>query len=210
MRGCLAVLALAVTASAAHASPALGIVVPPAEVDVGAGTLRGDAVLGTSTEVLAGLHWASLFWKPTRFDVGVGYVGSFRAVVPALVLARSTTMADPDNELRLHGVYADVAYAIENHEYWRTWLSARVESMRASVNEQSFGVLGAAVRLSTEVYVSGATAGGDRGVAGAVAGTLALGVYVEAVHRDLPAELGSNGVVAGITMRVPFIAGVAN
>jgi hypothetical protein len=194
-----AVLLAASTADAGHG----GFIIPPAEVDVGAGTPSGSAVIGPSTEVLAGVHWASLYWHPTRVDVGIGYVGSFRQVLPDYALRA----VDPNvkSELSLNGAYLSLGYAIESHPYWRTWLDARVETLHASVNNQDFNALGAALRIASEVYVSGAAGDGGGGSVVGVAGTFALGVYVEAVHRDLPAELGPNGVCAGLSMRIPFI-----
>ncbi len=199
----LAVLAVLLAASTAHAGGG-AIAVPPMEVDVGAGSPIGAAVAGPSTEVLAGIHWASLYWHPTKVDVGIGYVGSFRPVLPGYE-ARSTMDTSADNILRLDGGYLSIGYAIESHRYWRTWLDARVETLHASVNQTSFNALGAALRISTEVFVAGAAGGGGGGGGVLCAGTFALGVYVEAVHRDLPAELGSNGLSAGLSMRLPFI-----
>jgi hypothetical protein len=180
------------------------IAIPPMELDVGAGSPVGAAVAGPSTEVLAGIHWASLYWHPTKVDVGIGYVGSFRPVVPGYE-ARSTMDTNADNILRLDGGYVSLGYAIESHRYWRTWVDARIETLHGSVNQTSFNALGAAMRLSTEVFASGAVGGGGSGGGVLCAGTWALGVYVEAVHRDLPAELGSNGLSAGLSMRIPFI-----
>lgn len=200
----LAVVAVVLLA-ASHAHAGSGaIAVPPMEVDVGAGSPVGAAVAGPSTEVLAGIHWASLYWHPTKIDVGIGYVGSFRPVLPGYE-ARSTIDPSSDNVLRLDGGYVSLGYAIESHRYWRTWLDARVETLHGQVNQTSFNALGAALRISTEVFASGAVGGGGGGGGVLCAGTFALGVYVEAVHRDLPAELGANGLSAGLSMRIPLI-----
>ena len=84
-----AVLAVMLAASSANAGGG-AIFVPPAEVDVGVGApLGATAQYRSSTEILAGVHWASLYWHPTRFDVGLGYVGSFRQLDPTSAL-RST------------------------------------------------------------------------------------------------------------------------
>ena len=69
---------------------------------------------------------------------------------------------------------------------------------------------GVALRLATELYTIGARAGGDNNALGFFAGAFAIGVYVEATRRTLPAELGPVGVAAGLTVRVPFIAAVAD
>jgi len=73
MRGCLALVVVAITAGRAAATPG-AIIVPPAEVDIGAGTpIGGEVVVGPATELRVGMHWASLYWKPTPLDIGVGY-----------------------------------------------------------------------------------------------------------------------------------------
>jgi hypothetical protein len=205
MRGCLALLVVAVTTTTAVAKPG-AIFIPPAEVDIGAGSPVGDVVVGASTELRAGMHWASLYWKPTPLDIGIGYAGSYREVSPAYA-ARG--VIDTDTTLRLHGLYFTAAYAIERHRHWRTWLGARVEGLTGSYGGQSFNVFGTALRLAAELYSTGVGGGGGRDIAGFFAGSFALGVYVEATRRfNLPVELGANGVGAGITMRVPFIAAI--
>ncbi|HEY5949806.1 MAG TPA: hypothetical protein VIV40_30130, partial [Kofleriaceae bacterium] len=128
MRGCLAVVVVAITTGNAAAKPG-AIIVPPAEVDIGAGTPVGDVVVGPATEVRVGMHWASLYWKPTPLDIGIGYVGSYRDVAPAYT-ERSWQVED--HTFKLHGLYFNAAYAIETHRHWRTWLGARVEGMSGS------------------------------------------------------------------------------
>lgn len=205
-----AALVVLLAASTAHASGGV-LGVPPAEVDVGAGVPIGAATaVGPSTEVLAGIHWASLYWHPTHFDVGIGYVGSFRSLLPGSSL-RTTDGADTAaNRLSLDGGYLSLGYTLESHRHWRTWLDARVEAMDGSINGASVPVLGAAMRVSSELFSAGAAAAGGSGGGALVAGTFAIGVYVEATHRDLPPELGPNGVTAGITMRIPLLLVAAN
>lgn len=199
----LAAVAVIAAASTAHAGSG-AIAVPPMEVDVGEGAQLGAATVGPSTEILAGIHWASLYWHPTRYDVGIGYVGSYRQVLPGYAL-RETGAGTADNTLTLNGTYLSVGYTIDSHSWNRTWVDARVEALRGSVNNQSFNAVGEALRISSELYVSSAVGSGGGGGFVAVAGTWALGVYVEAVHRALPPELGSTGVSAGMSFRVPFI-----
>jgi hypothetical protein len=194
MRAVLVVVATITFATAAHAGKG-GFLIPPVEIDVGVGAPIGPAVerLAPSTEILAGVHWASLAWRPTKLDVGIGYVGSFRFI--------DDPMALEDRELRVHGGYFSLATTIARQNHWRTWLVARGELLRAYDGERVLSALGGSLRISTELFASGAT--GDRGLA--VVGTLALGIYVEATYRDLPAELGPFGVTSGVTCRLPFI-----
>jgi len=207
MRAWLSVAVVVLTTSSAAAKPG-AIFIPPAEVDLGASSPVGDVLVGASTEVRVGVHWASLYWKPTPLDIGIGYVGSYRDVTP-LTAERSS---DEDaNTLALHGLYFNMAYAIENHRYWRTWLGGRVEGLSGSHAGRSYSVIGSAVRLAAELYSTGAKGAADARVIGFFAGAFALGVYVEGTKRfGLPAELGSVGVGAGVTMRVPFIAAIGD
>ena len=201
---------LVLASRAAHAGSGYGFLIPPAEVDVGVGMpVGGEAVVGSSTEILAGLQWASLYWKPTPVDLGVGYVGSFRQVLPGYA-ARGEMPAAGDNTLRLNGVYLDLAKTIQQHDHWRMWLAFRGELLSASVHQQSFSALGAAVRVSTEIYAQTVGATGDHDAFGAIAGTLALGFYVEASHRELAPELGPNAVTAGLSLRVPFLCALVD
>ena len=55
----LAAAVVIAAASTAHAGSG-AIAVPPMEVDVGEGTQVGAATVGPSTEILAGIHWASM------------------------------------------------------------------------------------------------------------------------------------------------------
>lgn len=204
-----AVAAVVLWSQIAHAGGG-GIVIPPAEVDVGVGApLGAQATVGADTEILAGVHWASLYWKPTPVDIGIGYVGSFRQVLPGYE-PRATMPPANDNELSLNGVYFDVAKTLQQHTYWRMWLAVRGELLAGSVNHNSFSALGGAVRIATELYGGKLGCEGDHGGFAAVAGTFALGVYVEASHRELSPELGPNAVTAGVSVRVPFLAAVVN
>ena len=140
--------------------------------------------------------------KPTPIDIGLGYVGSTRDVLTGYS-ARALVPATPlENTLRLDGGYLELAKTLHGStSHWRTWIAARGELLHGAVNDRAFSAIGAAIRLSSEIYLSGA-AGGHNAVA---CGTLAVGVYVEASHRDIAPELGPDGVTSGISIRLPFI-----
>jgi hypothetical protein len=207
MRAWVVGLVLLVSSTAA-ATPG-AVLVPPGEVEIGAGSPVGDATAGTSTEVRAGVHWAAMCWKPTRFDVGVGYVGSFRSTRP-IPMANAERMLDPedDNTLGLHGVYLSAAYAIESHEHWRTWIGGRFELLAGDIEGHSEVTTAVALRVQTEVFTAGIAGLGSATSAGVFAGAFAIGVYVEGLRRGLPTELGPLGVAAGLTMKIPFIAAI--
>ena len=147
-------------------------------------------------------------------DLGWGH-GSTLCVAPrqfaiARVVPGSDIITPITNRLTLNGAYIDLAYAITNHRHYRTWAAMRIETLRGNVNGQSFDALGAALRVASEVYTSGAVFAAGRRSLVALSGALALGVYVEGSHRNIPAELGPDEVTAGITMRVPFFAAIVN
>lgn len=196
-----AVVTLSTSVATAGHKPA-AIVIPPIAAEYGATAPVADATpMANATELRVGVHSASLYWKPTRFDVGVGFVGSYRAL-PAMELG--------DDELALSGIYFSLAYAIERHRHWRTWVGARVDSLHGDYLGRSLNVIGGSVRLSAEIFSAGAHGVSDRNAAAFMAGAWALGVYVEGTARTLPDELGPVGVGAGVSMRVPFILAIAN
>jgi hypothetical protein len=82
--------------------------------------------------------------------------------------------------------------------------------LAGSNNGQSVSTTGVAVRLATELYSSGVGGVSDAHVAAIFAGAWALGVYVEGLHRGVPGDVTEVDAAAGLTMRVPFLAGVAD
>ncbi len=210
MRSLVVAAALTLTTTAFAGGKPAGIIVPPMEAEVGMGTPVGaTSPLSNSTELRVGAHWASLAWKPTRLDVGIGFAGSYRTQPASSALARSSDQLG-DESVSLKGLYFSLAYAIESHRYWRTWLGARVDTMTGSYQGRTLNVVGGAVRIGAEFFAAGAAASGDRNVFAIIAGAWALGVYVEGTARTLPDELGPVGVAAGVSMRVPFILAVVD
>jgi len=203
-------LVLAISGSAS-ASPGAGAL-PPMAVEVGAGTPIGiepTAATIASTELRIGVSWASLYWKPTKLDITFGYVGSYRTLLDGDTnIARSIEV--PAHELRLHGMYTELAYALENHRHWRTWLGARVETLSGDYRDRSINALGAAIRIGSELYSTGVHAIGDHKAVAFLAGAFAIGVYVEGTARTLPKELGPVGVGAGVSVRIPFVAAIGS
>ena len=194
MRFALAVVASITFASSADAGKG-AFLIPPLEIDLGVGAPIGDHVdtIKPSTEILVGTHWASLM--PSRLDAGIGYVGSFR------------TVDDPtsfeDDEVRIHGGYFALGTRIASGSHWRTFVVARGELLRAYHDGRELSALGTALRVSTELF--GTVAVSDRKTG--IFGIVALGIYVEATYRDLPAKLGAYGVTSGISCRLPFMVG---
>ncbi|HUS32456.1 MAG TPA: hypothetical protein VMZ53_28340, partial [Kofleriaceae bacterium] len=192
-----------------HAKPG-AIVVPPFEAEIGAASAVGadDNTIGTATEFRIGFHWASLSWRPTPIDFGIGFVTTSRESFGGSIDRVAT--GPEDHSLSLKGAYVSGAYAIENHKHWRTWLGARLEMLSGSNQGERVTTTGVAVRLATELYSASAGGVADSHVAAFFAGAWALGVYVEGIHRGIPGDLAEVDAAAGLTMRIPFIAGVAD
>lgn len=191
----------------AQAGRGAGIIVPPVRVDVGANTpvIGGDAAT-PGMDLLVGVHWSAIAWKPTSFDVGVGYVQSVRGLVPGYdTLARSVTATNHDEWFALQGMYFSLGRTLVNQPHFRTWIEARGELLRGTRDDRGFSAFGGAVRVAAELYAS--TVKGRTGVnsIALVVGTVSFGVYVEASHREISRELGPTGFTSGISFRVPFI-----
>jgi hypothetical protein len=201
IRSALVVMAVAFAfEGSAAAKGAGGIVLPPLEVDLGAtAPVGGGEAIGPSRDILIGVHWASLFWKPTSYEVGVGYVGSFRDL----------KHGEPNDSFQLHGGYLALGRTLYAVPHMRTWVELRGELLRGSVPGRDFSALGGAVRFAAELYASGVGGVGDRSAIALFAGTIALGVFVEASHRDIASELGPTGVSTGVSIRIPFLLAAA-
>nr|MBA3503165.1 hypothetical protein [Deltaproteobacteria bacterium] len=104
--------------------------------------------------------------------------------------------------LRMHGGYFSLSRRLVGDKHWRTWLTARGELLRATDGERDFSAIGGALRVSTELFGSGAVS--DKN---AIAiGTIAVGIYFEATVRDVPIEYGRVGITSGVLCRLPFFA----
>jgi hypothetical protein len=203
LRPSLIVLGLAALAIPARAHAGAAVLIPPLEVDVGETVPVGDTVTGVATDVLAGLHWGSLAWKRTSFEVGIGFIRSSRDLLEPIALGRTTEMSSsssPQTSLDLDGGYITLGHTIFDRHHIRTWVLARGELLRGELDGRAFSATGAAVRIASELYAPMRASGG-----GVLIGTFAIGVYVEASHRDIAPELGPDGVTSGISVRLPFI-----
>ena len=208
-RASIVLAVLTVTGSAHAGSGAVGIVVPPVEIDVG-GTVPVDgATNGPSTDVLVGMHWASLAWKPTSFDIGAGYVGSLRVRGTGAAIARMSEPAEERGLLSLHGAYLSVGRRILEQGHVRAWLSMRGELLEGKLADSYELVPGGAVRLAVELFARDGKAGGGGNAFGVFVGAVAVGFYVEASHRAIPSEQGATGISTGLSVRLPFVLAVA-
>lgn len=218
MHGSLGVMVVAVSVGALAGTADAkggGIIVPPLRIEAGVvfPVVGGEAV-EPGSELLVGLHWSALAWKPTTFDLGVGYIGSQRPIVGGYRISRTaehgTNIAgEPDDTMFMTGGYLALGKTLVNQPHFRTWVELRGELLKTSTQGREFSTLGGAVRFSAEVYGSGAGGKSDHNSVAIFAGTISVGVYLEASHRDIPLELGPTGLSGGVSIRLPFIlAGV--
>ena len=194
--------ALLLTAGVAHASHG-GALIPPVRVDV------GSALSGTQAEpgmqLLAGIHWASLYPGDTPIDLGVGLVSTHFGpfgdadATSEGARARAASSAEP---LELLGGYAEAALRHGGARWWRGWLGTRVEWGKAALDGRDHDFLGVATRCTVEIF--GGTAGGDSRNA-FVLGTAAIGAYAEVSARRIETVGIDVGASVGMTFRVPFI-----
>ena len=181
----------------AHAG---ALVIPPLEADVGETVPIGNTVTGVATDVLVGVHWGSLAWKRTGFELGIGFIRSRRDLLEPIVLGRSTmSMSSPQTSLDLDGGYVTLGHTIFDRHHLRTWVTARGELLHGEFEGRAFMATGVAARIASELYAPVRVSG-----SGVMVGTFAIGVYVEASHRDIESELGPDGVTSGISIRLPF------
>jgi hypothetical protein len=202
LRPSLIVLGLMAFAIPARAYAGAAVLIPPLEADVGETVPLGNTITGVATDVLVGLHWGSLAWKPTSFEFGIGFISSRRDLLEPIVLGRSSAMSTPSSpqtSLDLDGGYITLGHTIFDRHHIRTWVLGRAELLHGEFEGRAFSTTGVAARIASELYAPVSASGG-----GWIVGTFAIGVYVEASHRDIAAELGPDGVTSGISIRLPF------
>ena len=172
--------------------------------------IGGDAV-EPATELLIGMHWSALAWRPTTFDIGVGYIGSERKLVSGYRanIPRTRQPAVEDETFSLNGGYLTLARTIVRQNHFRTWVEMRGELLKGTIDARAFSAVGGAIRFSAEIFGSGVGGHSDHNSIAIFAGTFSLGFYLEASHRDIALELGPTGISGGISIRLPFILAAA-
>jgi len=216
----LAAIAAAVIGAAPVEARAGGgfFAIPPLRLDVGPQVLYGFEGPRDGGQILVGIHLASLWPGDTPVDLGIGLVAASAerpagqaGAAPRLRAASSSSSGSgsPDTDDDLTGYYLEAAGLVAGGRYWRTWLGARGELVTADVDGVTHEGWGMAARVTIELRDGGAGAiGGGSGTA-VMFGTAAIGVYAEASLRDVPGPVGGLGLSAGLSLRVPFLAGGA-
>ncbi len=213
-RASLAGLAVVMSAFAVGTADAKGgaIALPPMRVEVGTlfPVVGGEAV-EPATEFLIGMHSSALAWWPTSVDIGVGYIGSERTLVHGYraSVARTGQQAVVDESFSLNGGYLSLGRTLVRQPHFRTWIELRGELLKGTIDARAFSAIGGVVRFSAEIFGSGVGGHSDSNSIAMFAGTVSLGVYLEASHRDIALELGPTGISGGISIRLPFILAAA-
>lgn len=199
------------------ASGCVGGALPPSRTDVGSTVVAGRGGPAHGLRVTTGAHTASATTRgDVGLDVGGGYV--FEELAPsaegehvARVDGPPTTGAPPAAR-RAHGGYLEVGRTLRQGDRNRIWLGVRSEILVPE--DQPSGLHHTvAVRAAWEVYATGAGGGGfsDRcgGGAGYAHGQVGVGLYVDSGVRT--GRGGESAIVAtaGVTVRLPFVAGFA-
>jgi hypothetical protein len=167
----------------------------PLKVDIGASGANTSRGFASGIAAAVGIHWASLSPQPTDTDVGIGVFGAL------LGAPKDTTGMSTSNGVAYGGAYLEVGHTLARGSFWRTWAAGRGEYLGSTAFGNDHAGLGAAGRLSAELYASGAGIE-PRGV---FLGTYAIGVYLEAGVRDVAADLGAVHVSGGLTFRTPLV-----
>lgn len=202
---------LAIAVSTADAKGG-AIALPPMRVEVGTlFPIGGGEAVEPATEFLIGMHSSALAWWPTSFDIGVGYIGSERTLVQGYrkTVARTRQPTVGDDTFSLDGGYLSLGRTLARQPHFRTWIELRGELLKGTIDARAFSAIGGAVRLSAEIFGSGVGGHSDHNSIAMFAGTVSLGVYLEASHRDIALELGPTGISGGISIRLPFILAAA-
>ena len=197
------------TAAPRRAAVRFGI--PPAEVDVGAASpIGGGSEAGSSRPRCSPASTGRRCTGTRRTSTSASatsarFARSLRDVLRATRrdMAGSTIESARARTART----SRSATRSSRHRHLRTWLDARIEMMHGVARRRARSpVLGEALRViaarSTSPEPRRRRRQWRRRL---VAGTLAIGVYVEAVASRPPAELGPTASRAGVSMRIPLI-----
>jgi len=190
-------------------SGCLPFAVPPSRIESGVGTrfYERDPATGViapkSAGVLRGaIHPTQVLGAPAErlFDVGLGYRGEWRLSEPGPALH------GPYAELGLYPLRAPLGRRTRLR--WGSYASADV----VLADQRAPGV---GATLGTLLELSGESAGGsfshvdeDSAVFGAAQGQWAVGLFANTALREVNDDF-SQSVVTGMSLRLPFVVGVA-
>ncbi len=190
-------------------------VLPPSRSDIGTTIQQPDGELRTGLRISTGAHLASATLnKEEPYDVGIGYVYERAEASGKDVTMKAPVEGGAQGARTSQGVYLSAAHLLSLNlkEHHRTWLGMRAEYLHAS-EEDGGPSVSLLARGTWEIFGVGEGAGGFSdscgGGAGFAYGTTALGVFLEGgARRSLEGE-ASVVATAGISVRLPFLGGLA-
>lgn len=188
------------------ASACLPFVVPPARLEMGPGLRlhedRARDVKDGTALIRAAVHPMQVLdgAADQLFDVGVGY----RAELPLHDEGEARTLAGPYAEL---GVYAlRVPLGSSTRLRWGGYASADLDL--TSTEPVGFGTT-----LGTLLEITGSSGGpfanhdADSHVLGMAKGQWGIGIFANTSLREVRSDF-TQGISAGLSVRIPFMAGV--
>jgi hypothetical protein len=188
-------------------------VLPPSRTELGSQVIAADGGPRSGMRLATGAHLASGQVRPdVGLDVGAGYVYERQSEEGAVALGGGGKPSGP-RRLDGHGMYLEVSHVLQGSGAARSWLGARGELMRMRRSEGSRGALGLYARAAWEVFKAGKAEGSGPTRcgfgAGFAHGAVALGLFVESGVRWVEAEEPAFVAVGGLTVRMPWMGGVA-
>jgi hypothetical protein len=190
----------------------LPFALPPSRTDVGLSTVQGSAGGTSGLRVQSGVHLASgASGDDLGYDVGVGLI---REVSPPTANGDAVLMSrePPRGAGPRSGGYLEIARAIARSSSRRTWVGLRAEYLESQDRDvASDASVGVGARIGWELFAPVSASGGELagcgGVAGVAHGTAAVGVFAESGARRLPDGTIAFVATAGLSLRVPTVAG---
>ncbi len=172
----------------------------------------------TGFRVSTGAHWASASSdKLDDYDIGAGYVYE-RSEASEASADNMDTKHRPANKPETaevsQGAYVSVERVLSrsNRDNQRTWLGMRAEYLQGS-GENMESSISALARINWEIntHVEGAGAADSNcgGALGFAYGKAGVGFYAEAGARRTLEGAASLVATMGLSMRLPFLGGVA-
>jgi hypothetical protein len=194
----------------------VGFVLPPMKLSGGTGPMAGqveggagDIELRSATTLRAGFHPLSLMPQApsSAFDAGLGYGGDLVFGQVAPTFRRRTSV---------HGPYLEGGYYPVRLPAGSATLRLGLRANADLLFLQSRGVTGYGGTLVTEFEIGGYSAGAladeddedDDTAFGTVFGSWSLGAFAGGSARSFPGSSYA-GLTTGLSVRVPFIAGIA-
>lgn len=191
-------------------------IVPPTRSEIGSTVITDSGQPRSGVRVASGVHLASgTLNRDQDIDVGIGYVYE-RQSAPAETSVALSAMPPAEQGAPVvdgHGLYIEVAHAIDRQRSRRGWLAARAELLRQASSDGARDIGGVYGRASWELFGAGEGGGSASDActigAGFARGTYAVGLFLESGVRMVEDRGTAFVATAGLTMRLPMFGGFA-